>query len=138
VDSHLKLFFENLKNCHGNVTYTFEKSFTIFKIATTNFSWKFTMFQKSFYMFKALQKNMRTFGLFYIKSPFPLSNVHQLILIILWTLIHATKRDPSVQKIQKTKYIYHFRFQYLNVLLHYYSFEFVIIVQSKSIDLTII
>jgi hypothetical protein len=43
VDSFLKLFFENLKNHHGNIIYQnvhliFEINFYAFKIAITKFS----------------------------------------------------------------------------------------------------
>jgi hypothetical protein len=37
------------------------------------------MFQKSFYTFKALKKNMWTSGFFCVKCLFPLSNVHQIV-----------------------------------------------------------
>jgi len=115
ADSPWKLFFENLKN-HGENTiypksyFTFEISSYTFKVATTKFSWKFTMFQKSFYMFKAFKKNMWTCGFFCIKNPFHLSNVHQIVLIFLWTLIYFTRRDPCVQNIQKIKIHVPFRF----------------------------
>ncbi len=35
-----------------------------FKVPTIKFSWKLTMFQKYFYMFKALKKSMWTNGFF--------------------------------------------------------------------------
>jgi hypothetical protein len=74
VDITLKLlFFENLKNHHGNTIYQkncfiFKISSYTFKVASKNISWKFTMCQESFYMFKALQKNMCTMVFLYQKS----------------------------------------------------------------------
>jgi hypothetical protein len=61
------------------------------------------MIQESFYMFKSLKKNMWIGGFSVSKSPFPLSNVHQIISIFLLTLIYSTRRDPCVQDIQKIK-----------------------------------
>jgi hypothetical protein len=57
VDSLKKLFFTNLKIHHRNTIFQknhliFEIMFCTIKVATTTFSGKFTMFQKSFYMFK--------------------------------------------------------------------------------------
>jgi hypothetical protein len=40
-------------------------------VATTKFSWKFAMFQESFYMFKALKKSMWTCDFFVWKFIFP-------------------------------------------------------------------
>jgi len=93
------------------------------------------MFQE--YMFKALKKNMWTCGFLNFKSSFSLPNVHQIISIFLWTLIYSTRKDPCVQNIPQNKNIYPFKFWYSNILKHYYSFEFVIMVQYKVIDLTI-
>jgi hypothetical protein len=69
MDSPLKLFFENLKNHHRNTIYQkncfiFYISSYTFKVITTKFSWKFTMFQESFHMFKALKKSMWIGGFF--------------------------------------------------------------------------
>jgi hypothetical protein len=47
--------------------YIFAINTYTFKVATTQFLWKFTMFQDSFYMFKALKKNMWTCGFLYQK-----------------------------------------------------------------------
>ncbi len=58
--------------------------------------------------------------------------------IFFRTLIYSTKKEPYVPNSQKIKYISTFRFWYSNILKHYYNFEFVIMVQSKVIDLTII
>jgi hypothetical protein len=88
----------------------------IFKVATTKFSWKFTMFQKSFYTFKTHKKNM-WITFFCIKSPFPLLNVHQIVSIFLWTLIYSKRRDPCVENI-----IYIYTFLDLNIQMSYYSF----------------
>jgi hypothetical protein len=86
VDSLLKkkLNFEKLplehyisKNC-----FIYEINSYIFKTATAKFSGKFNMFQEFFYMFKTFKKSMWTSG-FCIKSPFPLSNVHQIGSIFL-------------------------------------------------------
>jgi hypothetical protein len=93
-----------LKNHHGNICLNFEVSFYIFKFATTKYSWKFIMFQESFYMFKALKRSMWTCDLFFVsKSFFSLSNVHKIVSIFLWTLIYSIWRDPGVQNIQKIK-----------------------------------
>jgi hypothetical protein len=109
-----------------------------FKVVTPIFSWKFTMFQNYFSMFKTLKKNMWTSGFFCFKNRFSLSNVHQIVSIFLWMSIYTTKKDPCVQKSQKIKrHMPFFRFCYSNFLKHYYSFEFVIMIQSKVIDLTI-
>jgi len=59
---------------------------------------------------------------FCFKSPFSLSNVHQIISIFLWTLIYSTRRDHVFKTFKKQKYIYLFRFWYSNILKHYYSF----------------
>jgi len=47
------------------------------------------------------------------------------------------KKDPCVQNSQKIKRHAFFRFCYSNFLKHYYSFEFVIMVESRLVDLTI-
>ncbi len=41
-----------------------------FKVATTKFSWKFTMFQEFFYMFKSHKKNMWVGGFFFYQNSF--------------------------------------------------------------------
>ncbi len=61
MDNPSKLFFEFLKNHDGNICLNFEVSFYTFKFVTTKYSWKFTMFQESFYMFKALKRSMWTY-----------------------------------------------------------------------------
>ncbi len=67
-----KLFFDNLKNHHDNTIcqqncFIFKISFYNFKAATTKLSWKFTMFQEFFYMYKSHKKNMWTCGFFVLK-----------------------------------------------------------------------
>jgi len=52
-----------LKNHHENIIYQenyfiFEKKNYTFKVVIEKNSQKFTMFQKSFYMFKAFKKNI--------------------------------------------------------------------------------
>ncbi len=69
----LKIIFWKFENHHGNNIYQKKLfiltiNFYTFKVVTTKFSWKFTMFQKSFYMFKALKKSMWTSGLLYQNS----------------------------------------------------------------------
>jgi hypothetical protein len=76
VDNLFKLFFENLKNHHGNTIYQkncfiFEIGSYTFKVATPKFPWKFTMFQESFYMFKALKTNL-WIGFFLYQNSFSL------------------------------------------------------------------
>ncbi len=134
VNSPLKLFFENLKNHHGNTIYpkihlVFEINFYTFKVATTKFSQKFTMIQESFYVFNSRKHVDMWF--FCFQNPFSSSNVHQTVSKNLWTLIYSTRRDPFVQNIYIYIYICLFKFWYSNILKHYYSFEFVIMVQSK-------
>ncbi len=51
--------------------FIFEISSYTFKVATAKFSWKLTMFQESFYMFKALKKSTWTSGFFVSKVLFP-------------------------------------------------------------------
>ncbi len=53
------------------IVLIFKINFYTFKVATTKFSWKFTMFQKSFYMFKALKKSMWRSG-FFVSNSFSL------------------------------------------------------------------
>jgi hypothetical protein len=68
------MFSKNLKNHHGNIIYqknNIEISSYTFKVSTTKFSWKFTMFQEFFYMFKAFKKSMWTSGFFVSKVLFP-------------------------------------------------------------------
>jgi hypothetical protein len=74
---------------------------------------------------------------FWYKNHFSLSNAHKIIsnFFVNFNIFH--KKDPCAQKIPKKKKKPFFRFCYSNILKHYYSFEFVIIVQSKVIDLTI-
>jgi hypothetical protein len=81
---------------------------------------------------------MWTSGFFVSKVILPFSNVHQIVSIFLWIVIYFTRKDPFVQNIPKIKYIYLFRFWYSNIFKHYYSFEFVIMVESEVMDLTII
>jgi hypothetical protein len=56
----LKIIFWIFEKSPWELIY--QKNCSIF--ATTKFSWKFTMFQKSFYMLKALKKSMWTSGCF--------------------------------------------------------------------------
>jgi hypothetical protein len=59
-----------------NVYFLKQLSYYTFKVVTKNISWKFSMFQEFFHMFKAPNKSMWTSGFFCFKSPFSLSNVH--------------------------------------------------------------
>jgi hypothetical protein len=61
------------------------------------------MFQDSFYMFKAMKKNMWTYGFYFSKILFTYQMFAQIVSIFLWTLIYSTKWDPCVQNIQKIK-----------------------------------
>jgi hypothetical protein len=68
----LKNYFLNFWKINMGTLYTKKVlSFYTFKVATTKFSWKFTMFQKLFYMFKTLKKSMWTSGFFVSKVFFP-------------------------------------------------------------------
>jgi hypothetical protein len=66
----LKIWKITMGTLYINI-YIFEIIFYTFKVATTKFSWKFTMFQESFYMFKALKKSMWIGGFFVSKVFFP-------------------------------------------------------------------
>jgi hypothetical protein len=104
------------ENHHGNTIcqknyLILEIKFYAFKVETTKFSWKFTMFLKSFYRFKTLKKNMWIRGFF-------VSNVHQIISIFLWILIYSTRKYPCVQNIQKIIIHIHFRLWKSNILKH--------------------
>ncbi len=136
------MFFKILKNRHGNNIYKkihliFEINFYTLKVATTKFSWKFTMFQESLYMFKALKKKCGCV-VFLFQKYFFLIKCSPSHFQKKWTLIYSTRRDPYVQNIQKIKIHNAFRFWYSNILKYSYNFEFVIMVQSKVINLTII
>jgi hypothetical protein len=130
-----------LKNHHGNTKYQtncliFEINSYTFKVATTKFSWKFTMFQESFHMFKAFNKNMWTNGFFVSKVHFPYEMFTKSFqFFVNFNIFH--KKGSMCSKHSRKKYKYPFKFWYSNILKHYYSFEFVIIVQSKAVDLTI-
>jgi hypothetical protein len=50
--------------------YIFKINFYTFEVATTKFSWKFTMFQEFFYMIKALKKKCGCVVFLYQKSFF--------------------------------------------------------------------
>ncbi len=133
------MFFKFLNNHHGNTIYikksfNFWNDFYTFKVATTKFSWNFTMFEESFDMFKTLKKSMWTCG-FLFQKKFFLIKCSPNHFKKFWTLIYSIRKDSYVQNIQKIKI--HICF-YSNILKHYYNFEFVIMVQSKVINLTII
>jgi len=51
-------------------SFKFWNNLYTFKVATTKFSWKFTMFQEFFYMFKALNKSMWITGFLFWKFSF--------------------------------------------------------------------
>ncbi len=113
-------------------------SYIVFKVVITKFSWKFTMFQKSFYMFKALKKSMLTSDFFVSKVFFPYQMfTNHFNLFVNFSIFH--KKGSMCLKHLKNKNtcIYLFRFWYLNVLKHYYSFEFVFMVQNNVINLII-
>jgi hypothetical protein len=63
--------------------FIFEISSYTFKVVTTKFSWKFTMFKSPFIFLKHSRKACGQVVFLYQKS-FPLSNVHQIISIFLW------------------------------------------------------
>jgi hypothetical protein len=64
------------------------------------------MFQKSFYMFKALKKNMWTCG-FFFQKPFFLSNVHQIISFLKYICIYIFHKKGSIcSKHSKNKNTY--------------------------------
>jgi hypothetical protein len=136
------LIFENLKNRYGNTIYQknhliYEISSYNLKVATTKFSWKFTMFQESFYRFKALKKNMWTSRFLFQKSFFLIKcSPNHFNFFVNFNIFHK-KWSMCSKNSKKNKNIYLFRFWYSNILKHNYSFEFVIIVQSKVINLII-
>ncbi len=66
------------------------------------------------YVLSAQEKHVNRW-FFCFKNPFSLLNVHQIITILLWTLIYSTRRDSYVQNIQKTKIHIHF---YILILKH--------------------
>ncbi len=66
----------------------------------------FKMFQESFYMFKTLKKNMWISGFFYFKSPFSLSDVHQIISIFFCELWYIHKKGSMCSKYSKNKNMY--------------------------------
>jgi len=109
-----------------------------FKVVTTIFSWKFTMFQNSFSMFKALKKTMWTSGFFVSKILFHYQMFTKLFQFFCECQYIPQKRIHVFKIVFKKKTYAFFRFWYSNFLKHYYSFEFVIMVQSKVVDLTII
>jgi len=53
-------------------------------------------------------------------------------------LIYSTRKDPHVQNIQKNKNTYTLLDFDTQIFKHFYNFEFIIIVRSKVLDLTII
>ncbi len=83
-------------------SFIFEINSYTFKVATTIFFWNSLCFKS---LFICLKHSRKACGLvvFLIKSFFPLSNVHQIISIFLWTLIYSTRRDPCIQNIWKIK-----------------------------------
>jgi len=87
--------------------YTFETSFHTFKVATTKFSWKFTMFQESFYMFKAIKKSKWTSGFLYQKS-FSLikCSPNCFIFFVKFNIFH--KKGSMCSKHSKNKYTHIF------------------------------
>jgi hypothetical protein len=52
-----------MEHCISKKLFDFQSSY-IFKVTTTKNLWKFIMFQKCLYMFKALKKSRRTCGFF--------------------------------------------------------------------------
>jgi hypothetical protein len=64
-------------------------------------------FKNHFICLKNFKKSTRTCDFFCFKNNFSLSNVHQIISIVLQTLIYSTRRDPCVKNIQK-KYTFTF------------------------------
>jgi hypothetical protein len=128
--------FEILKNHHGNIIcHIYKISSSTFKVATTKFSRKFTMFQKSFHMFKALEKSMWTGGFLYQKS-FSLikCSPNCFNFFVNFNIFH--KKGSMCSKHSKNKNTY--TFLDFNTRMSFYIInEFVIMVQSKVIDLTI-
>jgi hypothetical protein len=83
----------------------------IFKVVTTKFSWKFTMFQESFYMFKALMKSMWIGGFLYQKS-FSLikCSPNHFNLFVNFNIFH--KKGSMCSKHSKNKNTYNFLYFY--------------------------
>jgi len=138
VDNPLNLFFEFLKNHHGNTIYQ-KKSFNFFN----NFLYFQSCNKKKFmkihhvliilYIFKTFKKNM-WIGDFLFQKSLVLIKCSPICfnLFVNFNIFH--NKGSIVQNIQK--YIYPFKFWYSNILKHCKSFLFVM-VQSKVIHLII-
>jgi len=83
--------------------YYYLVCFYILKVETTKFSWKFTMFQELFYMFKALRKTCGQVVFLHQKSFSLIKCSPNVFNFFLWILIYSTRMDPCVQNIQKIK-----------------------------------
>ncbi len=82
--------------------FKFWNKFLHFKVATTKFSWKLTMFQKSFYMFKMIKKNMWTSGSFVSKSLFLIKcSPNHLVFFMNFNIFH--KKGSMCSKHSKNK-----------------------------------
>ncbi len=109
----LKIVFWKLEKSPWDTIYQkinfFEINFYNFQVAITKFSWKFIMFQESFYMFKALKKSMWIGGFLYQKS-FSLikCSPNHFIFFVNFNIFH--KKGSMSSKHSKIKYICHFRF----------------------------
>ncbi len=131
------MFFENLKNHHGNTIYIYIyiyiNSYT-FKIAVTKFSWKFTMFQESFYMFKALKKNMWTRGFLVLKFFFPYQIFKLFQFFVNFNMFHKNGSMCSKNSKNKNTYIildFNTRMSFYIIMVLNFMIE------NKLIDLTI-
>jgi len=105
-----------LQKFHKNLP-CFKSPFICFKHSKKACGQMVYLFQKSFFPYQMFTKSFHFFPNF--------------------NIFHK-KGNDMFKTFKKLKYIYTFRFCYLNILKHYYHFEFVIMVQSKVIDLTII
>jgi hypothetical protein len=88
------------------VLFLKKKNYT-FKITTTKFSWTFTMFQDSFYMFKTLKKSMWIGGFLYQKSfSFIKCSPNRFNFFVSFNIFH--RKGSMCSKHSKNKYTYTF------------------------------
>jgi hypothetical protein len=112
----LKIWIITTETLYIYYFYFLKIFFYTFKVATTKFSWKFTMFQESFYMFKTLKKGGKV--VFLYRKSFSLIKCSPNHFYFLQTLIFPQK-GSMCSKHSKNKNTY--TFLDFNIRMSFYT-----------------
>jgi hypothetical protein len=106
----LKTWKITMKTLYIKKMFYFKNKFLYFQSCNYKVFMKIHHVSRVLLYIESIQEKHVDRWFLYIKSLFPLSNVHQIISVFLWILIYSTTKDPCVQNIQKTKFYLFFSF----------------------------